>query len=252
MKCLIVDDEPHARKSLEKLVLTFQDDLEVVGMADSAEMAESKIIELNPDLVFLDIMLGNETSISMLKRMESIDFKIIFTTSHESFAFDAFKYGAIHYLLKPVELNALREAVRRVKEEAKGRNKTEIIESINKIQENLDDKKIAISDRSGFQILYQNTISYCMAQGNYTEIFLIGGEKKVVSKAIGVLENKLDEKSFCRVHKKYLINLNQVVFIEKGNPYTVYLKNGDHVHVSPKYKDDLLNKMRQQIDFLSD
>ncbi len=245
MNCVIIDDEPHAIHTIEELIRTQAPDLNLLGTARDIDAGRTLIEDMKPELVFLDVMLGAVSSFTMLKEIE-ISFKIIFTTGHQEFAFDAFKYKATHYLLKPVEQNSFLEAVSRVREEEQNIHQADTLKSLQELQF-LSQKKIALATRTGIEIVLQSSISYCKGSGNYTEIYFVNGDKKLISKPLGFLEKNLNARDFTRVHKKYLINLNEVVFIEKGKPYVVFLRNGDHVTVSPHYRDLLLASLKPKI-----
>lgn len=113
---IIVDDELKGRENLKLLLEQYCNDISILDTCSNVNDAYNKIIQLNPDIVFLDIQMKNETGFDLLKKFNKVNFDVIITTAHTNYAITAIKYSAIDYLLKPIDFNELQEAVNRVRE----------------------------------------------------------------------------------------------------------------------------------------
>lgn len=240
MRTAIIDDDPLAIKFLREEIKSNFFFLDLVGTASNVDEGISLIRNKSPQLLFLDVMLGSNTCFDILKEIEPKNYHIIFTTSHKSFAIKAFDYNAVHYLVKPIDTSVLKEAIKRVYE-----HHTSHVDINQLANEILHDPNLAIPNKNGTEFIPQRRIFYCKGSGNYTELFLENGDKRIVSKPISWVEEKM-KNSFFRVHKRYLINLHEVNFLEKGKHTCVYLNNGAHITVSLKYKSDLVDRLSQQ------
>jgi two-component system LytT family response regulator len=249
LTCVIVDDDPQAIKLLTHLIDSGHHDLTISGSAHSVKAGLSLIEGKQPDVVFLDIMLGRETSFNLLEQLKQQSFQLIFTTGHNEYAIRAFQYAAVHYLLKPIAPKQLQEAIRRAKLPTPSQGYEALLEAIGNIAEQTE-KKVALPTRNGMEFIEQQEIIYCAGSGNYTEVYLLNGEKRLISRPIGHLENILSPHDFCRVHKKYLVNLNEVAFLQRSKSPVLLMKTGDHVDVSPHYKGQLLEQLKNKVDFI--
>lgn len=231
IKVIIVDDEFPARKFLSSLLtLLFPDTIVIVEECDSVKNAVIAIHKHNPDLVFLDIQMPEESGLELLNYFTKVDFKVIFTTAHKDFAVDAFKVNALNYLLKPLTVSDVRDAINRYLTEI------DTASNIRNCQPLLDsaqlDKKFIISTKRGFEVLNLNEIIYCKAEESYTHFFTIHGAI-LASKSFGDSCKNLLEPTFIRVHKSYSVNVN---FIKSFNTseFTLELLNGEVIPVSDK------------------
>ena len=114
LNSIIVDDELKSREGLRSLVEKFLDNVEVAAVCKNGDEAIQAIRKYKPHVIFLDVQLQRETGFDMLERLGDIDFEIIFTTAYSEFALPAFKYSAIDYLLKPIDVNDLKRAIEKV------------------------------------------------------------------------------------------------------------------------------------------
>ena len=249
MKYVIIDDEPNAIKLIESMVGSSFPDYELIGTAQTVEDALNMLTEVSPNLVFLDIMLGEETGFDLLESIENPEFQVIFTTAHDNFALQAFKYKAIHYLLKPIVQDQLIEAVKRVKPELKN-NYDDLLSAIRAVQEP-GQKKIALPNRNGVEIIQQDQVLYCRAAGSYTDVYLVNGQKRTISRPIGRMELILNKHEFCRIHRTHIVNLNEVAFLERSKSPVLHLKSGDTLEVSKSYKEKLYARLKEQIEFMT-
>ena len=200
LKSIVVDDEYFCRNNLKMILDDFCPEVEVVGMADSADEARSLIKQYNPDLVFLDIKMPKEDGFSFLDSMPARNFSVVFTTAHNEYAFKAFKADAIDYIEKPINIEDLKNAVNKVIRIQKNpETKTELIR---------ENDRISFATRDGFITVKYDEIIHLEASDNYTMIYMTGNRKHLSCKNIKVYEESLDPHIFFRAHKSHIINVS--------------------------------------------
>ena len=246
IKAIIIDDELHAREYLERLIQKyFSDKLLLFATCKNIVEGIESIEKFNPDIVFLDINMQNESGFDLLKEIPKIEFEIIFTTAHAEFAIDAIKWSALDYLLKPI--NHLELSTTLKKFEKKWQNKIEL-DRFRLLIENLsiDDQsntKIAFPIENGYKVVKINSILYCQSDSNYTKIFLNNGTSFILSKTLKLIEELLPNTIFLRVHKSYLVNFNYVTYFNRSVDAYVELSNYIKIPVSTRKKDDVIHKL---------
>jgi len=192
----------------------------------------------NLDLVFLDVEMPYGNAFDLLDKVGDRQFETVFVTAYDHYAIDALNAHASYYLLKPIDIDKLIEAV-------------DYVHEIKEQENNLQNKvlqptvshtsgKITIPLQNGFEVLQIEDILYCQADDNYTKIF-IGEKKKLVSKTLKYFEEILAPNGFARVHKSFLVNVNAITEYKKGKGGSVVLHNGKEIMVSPAKKKELLN-----------
>jgi two-component system, LytTR family, response regulator len=241
---VIVDDEFQSRNILSKIILQVAPEIKLVGQAADTNEAFFAINDLNPQLVFLDIMMRGETGFDLLQRFSHFPFDIIFTTAYNEFAIKAFKYNAIDYLLKPIDKEELRLAVDRAKERIKNRHHASpeqmdnFFQSINGRQ-NIQNK-IAVPTADGFEIIELNNILYCQSSSSYTYFHLAEKRKLISSYPLKQYDEILGERNFFRAHKSFLVNLSHVKNYRKGEGGTIVMTDGQEIEVSRRNKEALM------------
>jgi two-component system LytT family response regulator len=243
MTCIIVDDEPAALGMMKKLIAAEAPFLQLLGTASTIEEAKTLLASVKPDVAFLDVMLGSHTSFELLETLDAVDFEIIFTTSHESFALKAFDYKSIHYLIKPIDTNTFKKAMTKLQSRTSKSLDQRSLINVLEMQKKLE-RKLVIANRQGVEFIPQNQIAYLKSNGSYTEVYLLNGEKKIMSKRMGVVAENLSDLLFLKVHKKYMVNLEEVAYLESGNAPALYLKNGEHISVASTYRTELLERLQ--------
>lgn len=243
IKTVVVDDEKKGRELLVKVLHNYCSGIEVVGQAETANQAYEVITSKKPDLVFLDIEMPNGTGFDLLKMFPKVGFNIVFTTAYDHYAIKAIKYSAIDYLLKPIDIDELQEAVAKVQDKAneEANNQHQNIDILLSALTNSNQvKKIAIPDQEGVAIVEISDIVRCQADSNYTLIFLKDGRKIVSTKTLKEYNNLLDERTFMRVHNSFLINVDHIKKYIKGDGGQVVMSDDSIVEVSRRRKNDLL------------
>lgn len=243
LKAIIVEDEKHSRETLKNLLEKFCEGVEVVGMVNGVKEALEMIPDKNPDVVFLDIELQNGTGFDILTQLPEITFEVIFTTAFDQYAIKAVKFSSLDYLLKPIDLEELQQAVEKAK---KAKNKEDYNRQLKTLLQNIKQpklSKICLSTSDGFEFVNTSEILYCEAGGSYTTFVLKNGKKLLVSKHLKEFELLLLDNHFMRAHNSYLINLKEVKKYVKSDGGYIVMNNDDIVSISRNKKDEFLNAM---------
>lgn len=232
---VIVDDELHARIYLRELLkLVFEDKIHVVAECSCVKDAVKAINKLNPSLVFLDIQMQDESGFELFSYFENRSFQVIFTTAHKNFAIEAIKISAFDYLLKPICSEELQQSVLKFESHIKNSEQNDNIKILleNLALRNNSDKRMIISTKKGFEVLFVNDIIYCKAEESYSSFVT---KDKIISSSKPFKETceTLLEPTFIRVHKSFLVNVN---YIKRFNTsaYTLDLTEGMCIPVSDK------------------
>lgn len=261
LKAIIVEDERNTQELLKSYLEEFCEGVSVVGMAAGVKTAIAAIDEHQPDLIFLDIELSDGDGFQVLEHYTAAApdaaprFDVIFTTAYNQYALKAFKFAATDYLLKPIDIEELQEAVRRVTE--KRATKPSAVDSAlagidaQQLQVLLHSlrnkqtsfKKIVLPTSQGFTIVEPNDIVRCEADRNYTYIFLKEGRRILVSKTIKEYEEMLEEHDFFRIHQSHLINLHFLKNYIRGRGGAVELTDGTVLDVAARKKSDFLRRL---------
>ena len=239
LTAIIVEDEETSREILKNYLKKYCPNVVVLGEASNVEEALVLIRNNDLDLVFLDVEMPYGNAFDLLDKVGDVNFETVFVTAYNHYAIEALNAHASYYLMKPISIDELIKAVDYV---------TEIRTKENALQDevlvpktNSISGKITIPQLDGFEILNTADILYCKADDNYTEIYLNNNKKKLVSKTLKYFEDALTESTFARVHKSYLVNVNEVVKYLKGKGGSVLLSNGKEIMVSASKKAQLLS-----------
>lgn len=246
IKSIIVDDEPGNVVTLTELLTEYCNEIEIIGTASNALQAHDLIKKTDPQLVFLDIEMPYGNAFDLLDKIVPVTFEVIFITAFNNYAITAFKYAAIDYILKPVNIIELKEAIKKVRKRLEDKSINTRINSLltNLKPENQSAQKIALPTIEGFRFEDVNNITHLEAQGSYTTVFFKAGNKELVSKAIKHFEDILPVSIFCRVHHSHIININYIKKYYKGRGGYVEMEDGTTVEISTRKKDDFLEKFR--------
>lgn len=247
IKAIIVDDELGARESLSKMLEKNCSSVQIVAKADSMLSAYEAIINLHPDLVFLDIEMPNGNAFDLLEKIKEIDFDIIFTTAYDHYAIKAIKFSAIDYILKPIDPEELLQAVKRYEEKSGQKNMLDkkFKTLLNNLKPENKLKKVGIPDGDGLIFINLADIIRCDSDGNYTFFILTSGKKIVASRTLGEYEQLFADDNFFRIHRSHLINLQHVKKYLKGEGGYVIMSDNSQVEVSRRNKNDFLQKLAQ-------
>jgi len=244
LRSVIIDDEPKNVRILRNMLEEFCPQVTVMAEAGNANQGVEVILEAKPELVFLDIEMPYGSAFDMLDKLYPVTFEIIFVTAFNSYMLKAFKYSALDYLLKPVNIEELKAAVNKAAEKInfKKFNKQlfNLLENLKKAQSTLP--KLAIPSQSGLEFVQVDEIIRCEAEGGYTFFHTKAREKIVSVRNIKEYEELLPEALFFRIHNSHLINLNFIKKYHKGRGGFVEMEDGFMIEVATRRKDEFLAK----------
>jgi two-component system LytT family response regulator len=242
IRAVIIDDEKLARDVIANYLGEFCPDVEVVAQASSVKTALAAIQKTSPDLVFLDIEMPDGNGFDLLNMFEKIDFRIIFITAYSEYAIRAFRFSALDYLLKPVKIDEIIDAVARVRSAESRGISTEIINSllINLKSSSARQSTLIIPNLKGFEVLKVNDIIMCQADGYCTNFLLAGNRKVVSSKNLKHFDGLLEDQNFMRVHHSYMVNLDHVSgYTRQGE---ILLSDGLKAYLGDSYKAEFVKR----------
>jgi len=247
LKSIIVDDENKSGESLKILIEDFCEDVQVCAFCKTVAEAIEAIHAHQPDAVFLDIQMQRETGFDLLEKLDSINFEVIFTTAHSEYAIKAFKFSAIDYLLKPIDLEELKGALNKVRKKI-GQGITARLQQLmrNLRETSGENYKLALPTSDGLFFVKVSSIVYCEASSNYTEIVTDDGRKHIVSRTLKEYDEMLSEYNFYRIHNSYLINLNAVKKYVRGEGGSVIMTTGQSLDVSKRKKEGFLARIAKR------
>ena len=244
LKGIIVDDELKSRESLRILIEDFCDNVKVCALCQNVDEAIHAIEKHNPDIVFLDVQLQRETGFDLLARLKHVEFEVIFTTAYSEYAIKAFRFSAIDYLLKPIDISDLQRAIAKVNKKVNDNITLRLQHLIQNLQvPSSDHHKLALPTLEGLIFVKVSDITYCEASSNYTTIVMQDGKKYLVSRTLKEYEDLLSSHNFFRIHNSYLINLNAIKKYVRGEGGYVIMNNDQSIAVSRRKKDGFLERL---------
>jgi len=212
LKTIIVDDEKPSREALSTYIRDFCPGVEIAAECDSVKLAYQAILQHQPQLVFLDIEMPNGNGFDLLQMFKMPPFKVIFVTAYSDYAIRAFRFAAADYLLKPVKVDELVEAVNKVRQELEkeqsNQNIQVLMESL--ASHNSEVHQLVIPDSKGFNVIKVNDIIMCEADGYCTRFYLSGKRKITSTKSLKHFEEIFDNHQIIRVHRSFLVNLSKI------------------------------------------
>ncbi len=246
MQSIIVDDELKSRESLKILLEEFCDNVEVCALCQNVEEGIEAIRKFAPDVVFLDIQMQRETGFDLLEKIKPVNFEVVFTTAYSDYAIKAFRFSAIDYLLKPIDIEDLKRAVEKVARKSNGDFSQRLDQLIQNLKPGVSHNfKLALPTSDGLIFIRVDDILYCEASSNYTEIHTSDGKKYVVSRTLKEYEDILTDHNFFRIHNSHLINLASVKKYVRGDGGYVIMSNDVSLDVSKRKKEAFLSRISQ-------
>lgn len=242
IRAVIVDDEISAIKSLQWEINAFCPWIEVCATYLTPLEATKGIDLIKPDCVFLDIEMPQMDGFQLLHSLRFRNFELIFTTAYDNYALQAFRENAVDYLLKPIDSDDLRIAAERVLNRKKNNRLGEQLRNIMQdMRKQRTARKIPLSFIDKTIYVSSEDIIYCKSDGNYTEVFMNGGRKEVLSKKMKEVEALIDDPGFYRTHHSFLVNLGCVTEFVKSDGQYLILQDGSNIPVSRSKKAHLLH-----------
>ena len=247
LKSIIVDDEQNCRDNLKILLEEHCPEIDVIGMASSAGEAIVLVNQLSPEVVFLDIKMPKEDGFSFLNQVSDRKFSVVFVTAHDEFALKAFKVSAVDYIEKPIDIDELKKAVKKLVRMAGDGTASDGHKAIEALLENVintNNETTAITTTDGFMMVKTNEIIYLEADENYTTIYLTNNRKYFSSRNIKRYEEILNKKNFFRIHRSFIINIGDHLkeFSRKEGNMAI-LSNNVKLPISRRTLQDFLNQI---------
>jgi two-component system LytT family response regulator len=245
IRTVLIDDETDSIRVLQKLLETYCPQVEVVGTADGVETGMAVIQETRPALLFLDIEMTHGNAFDLLNQLRPLTFQVIFVTAFDNYAIRAFKYSAVDYLLKPVDIDELVSAVTRVAERSQQRNIVDQMQLFldNMGTYNLAQQKMAVPTVEGLIFINLREVVRLEAKNSYTQINLENGEVIMATRTIKDYEDILPETLFCRIHNSHIINLQKIEKYHKGRGGYVILEDGSEIEVAIRRRQEFLQRL---------
>ena len=246
LKAIIIDDEASSRNSLRQKLASHCVEVDVIAECANGEEGIKMIEDTEPDIVFLDVEMPRMNGFTMLTQLTKRNFEVIFTTAYDHYAIRAIRFSALDYLVKPVEVQELKDAVEMANQKKNQPQNNERLETLlfNLVNEKNLNSRIAIPSLEGLQFIALNDIIHLQAESNYTIIYLQGNQKITVSKTLKDFEELLPVSVFIRIHHSCIINKNEVMKYLKGEGGQVIMSNGQTLDVSRRKKDEFLKAIR--------
>jgi two-component system LytT family response regulator len=240
MKAIIIDDEKNARLAIAGMLVEKYPDIQIVGQAANLPDGIQLIQSTEPDVVFLDISMPGQSGLEILNFFDenTLNFAIVFFTAHDEFALQAFELSAVDYLLKPLRIDALDRALKKVRA-----GKIENLRTLKHNLNNPEQRRIALQTGDGTQFIELKDIIYLKADGSYTHFILNTGKNLVLSRGLSDFSKIEETGLFIRIHRSHIINLNHISKILKQDGGFVVMANGDELSIAPQRKKDLMEKM---------
>lgn len=237
IKSLIIDDDPFIRDLLQDKLQLYIPEIEIMATANSGTDGLQKIEKHQPDLIFLDVEMADMTGFEMLAQLTNIPFKTIFITSYSHYAIKAIRFNALDYLVKPIDLVELKNAIQRYKEDIEQTSQNENLQlALNNLKtENVANHELILQTQEGELRLAVKHIVRVEGERNYSYIYLTNRKKKLVSKTLSDLEEMLDSKGFFRCHKSYLVNKFHIQ--SKPNSFTLILTDNSEIPIARRKKE---------------
>jgi len=242
IRVMVIDDEFHARKMIADMVKLYMPDSLIVAEADSVDNGYEQIVKNNPDLVFLDIKLGNNTGFNLLEKFRQINFKVIFVTAFDEYAIKAFKFNAMDYILKPINEKEFAETCYKYKSSEDSNLISEKLRSFHSLYNNNDSENRMIPVNTADKLLFIKIkdIQWLESERNYTVLYTISKTKHIVSKSLGEFEEMFERFGFFRIHHSYLINLRYISYFDKANGINLVMSDGSVIPVASRRKASLI------------
>jgi two-component system LytT family response regulator len=249
IKAIIIDDDSNLRQGLLHLLKQLAPDIEVVGQVEEVAQGVNALHQLKPDVLFLDIQLTDGTGFDILEQFQKQfgkpNFQVIFITAHEQYALKAFRFSALDYLLKPIDLDDLQQVIEKIR---KNKNQVSEYKNIEVLLEHLSQKtsskRMALPTAEGIHLFDIKDIIRIESSDNYSIFYFKNNEKIMVSKTLKDYEDLLTPHGFERIHQSHLINMSYLKSFLKKDSYVVMI-DGKQLPVAIRKKDKLQQIINQ-------
>jgi two-component system LytT family response regulator len=238
ISAVIIDDLQESRQLLSQDLADYCDQIEVIGEADGVVSGLKLIKSKSPDLVFLDINMNDGSGFDLLEIVDKHDFRIIFTTASDLYAIKAFKFSAVDYLLKPIDIDELVAAVNKLTS-----NAAATVDNYKLLKSNLANKeieRIALHTQDKIHICSIDEIVRCESSVNYTTFYFSDGSKKMITKTLKYFDQILGGSGFLRVHQSHLINTDFIREYVRSDGGYITMKDEALIPISNRKKAEIV------------
>jgi two-component system LytT family response regulator len=235
VQAVLIDDERNNLNNLSGLLERYCPEITVQGTAINATEGRDLITRLRPDLIFLDIQMPGTNGFELLQQLPDPGFEVIFVTAHDQYGIQAVKFAAVDYLLKPIHVTELQEAVRKASVRIAGKKKNLQLENLLQLLEKQslkEEHRIALTTLKETRFLYTRQIIRCESDNNYCFFFLEDGDKLLISKPLYEYESLLRDYGFIRCHQSHLVNKRFIKSWLREDGGFLLLTDGSQVPVS--------------------
>ncbi|MES2799076.1 MAG: LytTR family DNA-binding domain-containing protein [Bacteroidota bacterium] len=242
MKVLVIDNEDNIRNGLVNQLKKLSQFVSEVHEAVGVESGLLAINTIHPDVVFLDVEMDDGTGFDLIKRLDKVNFQLIFITAFDKYAVTAFKLSAIDFLLKPIDSDELVVALEKVSEALQSKNISQQLDVLKSslLEMKSADQKIVLQDNKSIYFVKIADIFNCEAEGSYTTFHLMDGSKILVSKSLKEYEALLETHGFIRTHHSHLVNIKKILRFTKADGGSLILENNQEIPVSQRKKEQVL------------
>ena len=237
LKAVILDDEERGSSLLTRKLESFEDELEVSAVFNDPYKALSKIVDIQPDVLFLDVEMPGLNGFQFLEKLGSFNFQVVFTTAYDTYTLEALRLSAVDYLLKPIDEEELHTAIFRLKKRFSAQDKS------GKDADKPSRNRLALPTAEGVYLVDKASIVRVEAMSNYSTFYLNDHKKIVVSKTLKEYENVLTDSFFLRINRSVIVNLDYIIKYRKGDGGTLEMSDGTEVEVSASRKEALVDKL---------
>jgi two-component system LytT family response regulator len=241
LRTIIIDDEAHQRLTIEKMVIRYCPQVNLVAQANGVKTGVEAVRKHKPDLVLLDIKMDDGTGFDLLDRLQPVDFRVIFITAYDQYAIKAFRFSALDYLLKPLDPDELAQAVAKAEHVIQ----RDFLTQLENLREHLSAegktmKWIILKTFDNIHLIPVQEIMYCEADSNYIRVYLVNDMMIMITASLKDYEDLLVDSGFIRVHRSFLVNVKYIRRFEKAEGGFVVLDNDVKIPVASRKRDELL------------
>ena len=239
MRAVLIDDEISNLENLGALLDKHCPQVTITSTAQTVAAAVDAIVKYSPDLVFLDIQMGEQTGFDVLRLLPERNFEVIFVTAYDHYGIQAVKFAALDYLLKPIDIEELTIAVNKAKQKITKQTQSSQLDFLMQqlTKPDLNGSKIALQMQGEIRYVMLSEIVRCEADNTYTHFFLSNKEKLLVSKSLKEYADLLRPNGFLRTHQSHLVNPKYVKSWLKEDGGVLLLLSGEKIPISKPNRD---------------
>lgn len=244
LKAIIVEDEQASRETLANYLVKYCPDVELMAKTESVKQGLEAIRTHQPDIVFLDVEMPYANGFDLLDQVEEVNFATVFVTAFSNYAIKALNLSASYYILKPVDIDELVAAVKKIKDERKDNNHAFFSKILaeNLQTANQQEHKIVLPMLNGFEVIRVKEVIRIQANDNFSDFHLTDGSKRVICRTLKHYEELLSDINFLRTHKSHIVNLQYVKRYVKGKGGYVIMVDNSEVEIAPGRRKEFLER----------